>query len=139
MPGLTRILIIDDEKHCREALRSFLQPAFPKALIVGEASSVAEAALLLPQLSPDLLLLDVSLEDGTGFDLLDRFQGGGFKVIFTTAHDEFAIKAFRYSALDYLLKPVDGEELLTAVQKLSLQGNNSLHHHQLNHLLHNTS
>ena len=134
-----RILLIDDEPPCRDALRIFLRTGCPEARIIGEASSLGEASLLLSDASPDLLLLDVDLGDGTGFDLLDRFPLPAFKVIFTTAHDEFALRAFRYSALDYLLKPVDPEELVSAVRKAAASGNPTQHHRQLEQLRHNTS
>ncbi len=134
-----RILLIDDEPPCRDALRIFLRTGCPEARIIGEASSLAEAAHLLAETSPDLLLLDVDLGDGTGFDLLDRFPQPAFKVIFTTAHDEFALRAFRYSALDYLLKPVDPEELVAAVRKAAASGDAAQQHRQIEQLRHNTS
>lgn len=115
MPDPIRILIIDDEPSCRVSLRNFLRNDFPEAIIVGEAGSVSEASALITQAGPDMLLLDIHLGDGTGFDLLDQFPAPRFKVIFTTAHDEFAVRAFRYSAIDYLLKPVDPDLLLEAL------------------------
>ncbi len=139
MPAPIRILIVDDEQPCREALRSFLRTGCHEASIIGEASSLAEATERVSQLSPDLILLDVDLGDGTGFDLLDRFPQPNFKVIFTTAHDEFALRAFRYSALDYLLKPIDPEELIAAVRKASVPGASSEYHRQIEQLRHNTS
>ncbi len=102
-------------------------------------SSLAEAIIVLPTLSPDLILLDVDLGDGTGFDLLDHFPNPKFHVIFTTAHDEFALRAFRYSALDYLLKPIDPEELIMAVQKAAQPRESLDYHRQLNQLRHNAS
>ena len=95
MQPAMRIFIIDDEPPCRQAIRTFLQSGCPEATIIGEASSVADAVRVLPASMPDLLLLDVQLEDGTGFDLLDRFPKPGFRVIFTTAFDEFALRAFK--------------------------------------------
>lgn len=134
MPSFIRILLVDDEAHCRDAIRLFLQTRCPEALILGEATSVAEAARMLPELTPDLVLLDVDLGDGTGFDLLDRFPKPAFGVIFTTAHDEFALRAFRYSALDYLLKPVDPDELAEAVQKAAVPKESSEYHRQIEQL-----
>jgi two-component system, LytTR family, response regulator len=118
MTGPLRIFIVDDEPSCRNTLRSFLQDDFPEAIIAGEAGSIEKAVPLIKQTGPDLLLLDVHLEDGTGFDLLDCFSPPKFKVIFTTAHDEFALRAFRYSAIDYLLKPVDPDLFLEAVRRI---------------------
>ncbi len=117
MPEPIRILLIDDEPSCRNTLRSFLDDDFREAVITGEAGSLDAATALIEREGPDLIFLDIHLEDGTGFDLLDRFPKPKFKVIFTTAHDEFAVKAFRYSAIDYLLKPVDPDLFLEAVQR----------------------
>ncbi len=139
MSPAIRILLVDDEAHCREALRIFLHAGCPEAQIIGEASSLAEAKAMLMELAPALILLDVDLGDGTGFDLLDHFPRPNFKVVFTTAHDEFALRAFRYSALDYLLKPVDPEELVAAVCKASIPGESIKYQHQLEQLRHNTS
>lgn len=136
MPDPIRILLVDDEAPCRDALRAFLNDC-PEAQIVGEAPSLAEATKLIPQTSPDVLLLDVALEDGTGFDLLDNFPQSNFRVIFTTAFDDFALRAFRYSALDYLLKPVDPEELVAAVRRAGISGDPALRHRQLDQLRHN--
>lgn len=134
-----RIFIVDDEPPCREALRSFLHSDCPEALITGEAASVAEATQLLPRANPDLILLDVQLTDGTGFDLLDRFPKPNFRVIFTTGFDDFALRAFKYSAVDYLLKPVDPGELIAAVRRVSLPGDPAVYQRQLEQLRHNTS
>lgn len=112
-----QIMIVDDEPAARGALRNLLHANCPDVFITGEAGSVGEALQLLEKKSPDLLLLDVEMEDGTGFDLLDRISKLRFNVVFTTAHNDFAIRAFRYNAIDYLLKPVDPDELATAVQK----------------------
>ena len=139
MQPTLRIFIVDDEPPCREALRAFLRSGCPEAIITGEAASVAEAARLLHQAAPDLLLLDVHLADGTGFDLLDRFPKPGFRVIFTTAFDEFALRAFKYSAVDYLLKPVDPEDLVAAVRRAQLPGDPVAYQRQLEQLRHNTT
>lgn len=135
MAAPIRILIVDDEPPCRDTIL-FLRNEYPAAMVVGEAATLAEkAAVLLLELNPDLVLLDSNLPDGTGFDLLDQFPAASFKVIFTTAHDDFAIRAFRYSAIDYLLKPVDPDLLFQAIKKaetLNLQ-----HSKQLIQLRHN--
>ncbi|MEO6759484.1 MAG: LytTR family DNA-binding domain-containing protein [Saprospiraceae bacterium] len=134
-----RIIIVDDEPHCREALRVFLQADCPEALIVGEAPSVAQALQMLPAAKPDLLLLDVQLEDGTGFDLLDRMPKPTFRVIFTTAHNEFALRAFRYSAVDYLLKPVDPADLIAAVRRVCRPGDPAIFQRQIDQLRHHNT
>lgn len=121
-----RIIIVDDEPAARDALCNLLKANCPGVAVIGEAGSVAEAVDLLEEQSPDLLLLDVEMGDGTGFDLLDQIRAVRFNVVFTTAHDDFAIRAFRYNAIDYLLKPVDPDELVAALQK-ARQNNNYLH------------
>ncbi|MBL7803685.1 MAG: response regulator transcription factor [Saprospiraceae bacterium] len=121
MTSTLRVFIVDDELHCRALLRNLLRDVCPETQIAGEAGSITEAAEALRHTRPDLLLLDISLPDGTGFDLLDRFPQPDFRVIFTTAHDEFALKAFRYSAVDYLLKPVDPDQLAESVHKAGRQ------------------
>jgi two-component system LytT family response regulator len=89
--------------------------------VVAEAGSVAEAVRLIMQHKPQLLFLDVHLPDGLGFDILKQLGSSGHKVIFTTAHDNYAITAFRFNAIDYLLKPVDPEMLIEALSRVREQ------------------
>ncbi len=112
-----RTIIIDDEEHIRDSLRKLIGKHCPQIHVIGEACSVSQAETFIRQNEPDLLLLDVQLEDGSGFDLLQKFDSPGFKVIFITAHNEFAIKAFRVSAVDFLLKPINQEELCQAINR----------------------
>ena len=118
MKMMKRIAIIDDEPDARQALCTLLNSLCPDVEICGEAHSVESAYVLLRQTQPQGILLDISMEDGTGFDLLDKFSSPPFQVIFTTAHDEFALKAFRYHALDYLLKPINPEALAQAIDRI---------------------
>ena len=117
---MKRIAIIDDEPDARQALRTLLATLCPDVEICGEADSVQSAYALLRQSQPHGVLLDISMEDGTGFDLLDKFPRPSFQVIFTTAHDEFAIKAFRYHALGYLLKPINPVELAQTIDRVKM-------------------
>jgi len=112
-----KIIIVDDEPDARAFVRNMLMRNCPDVVLAGEAGGVEDGVALLRQMQPDLLLLDVEMEDGTGFDLLDRVSLPNFNVVFTTAHDDFALRAFRYNAMDYLLKPVDTAELVAAVRK----------------------
>lgn len=112
-----RSFIADDESAARTVIKDYLAQSFPDVIVVGEATSVTQAITLLKDQKIDLLFLDVQLEDGTGFNLLDQLPDLNFNVIFTTAHNEFAIRAFRYNAIDYLLKPIDPDEFVIAVQK----------------------
>ncbi len=113
----SRIFIVDDEARSRTSLRNLILTHCPDVELVGDAGSVNEALVLLERIKIDILFLDVALQDGTGFDLLDRLTSIHFNVIFTTAYDEFAVKAFRYNAIDYLLKPINADELITAFHR----------------------
>ncbi|TAK43353.1 MAG: response regulator transcription factor [Saprospiraceae bacterium] len=118
---MKRIAIIDDEPDARQALRTLLTTLCPDVEICGEADSVQSAYVLLRQTQPHGVLLDIAMEDGTGFDLLDKFPRPSFQVIFITAHDEFAMKAFRYRALDYLLKPINPVELAQTIDRVKME------------------
>ncbi len=113
---MIRTLIIDDEPLIRENTEALLQ-AHPDVIVVGTAGSVAEGAVLLRTTRPDLLLLDIQLGDGTGFDLLAGVHNESPSIIFITAFSDQAIRAIRVGALDYLLKPLDEEELAAALDK----------------------
>lgn len=115
---MKQIVIIDDETDARQALRTLITQLCPEVEIVGEADGVESGFVLIRQRKPQGVLLDISMEDGSGFDLLDKFPNPDFQVIFTTAHDDFALRAFRYHALDYLLKPIIPAELAQAIDRL---------------------
>lgn len=112
-----RAIIADDEASARAVIKQFLSLYFPEIQISGEAASVKEAIQLIKDQKFGLLFLDIELEDGTGFNLLDQLPELNLNVIFTTAHNEFAIRAFRYNAVDYLLKPIDPDDFRAAVEK----------------------
>lgn len=114
---MLRTIIIDDEPHMRLTLGNLVKQYCPEIEVVAKADGVKSGFDAVKKFHPDLVLLDIKMEDGTGFDLLQKLDPVDFKVIFITAYDEFAIKAFRFSALDYLLKPVDPDELVEAVGK----------------------
>lgn len=111
-------VIIDDEQDAQITLMRFVQMHCPNVTIVGVADGVQEGLKLLASKDVDLVFLDIKMNDGTGFDLLKKLPEINFKLIFTTAYDEFALKAFKYSAIDYLLKPIDPIELQEATQRL---------------------
>ncbi|MEI9998671.1 MAG: LytTR family DNA-binding domain-containing protein [Verrucomicrobiota bacterium] len=111
-----KALIVDDERLARTEMRRLLK-AHPQVEIVGEASSSQEAAQKIAKLAPDLLFLDVQMHEDTGFDLLARLEPPLPRVIFTTAFDEYALRAFEVNALDYLLKPVDPVRLKESLQR----------------------
>ena len=112
-----KALLIDDERLARGELRRLLADA-PQIEVVGEASNADEAREQLTKLKPDLLFLDVQMPGETGLDLLETLEPPAPLVIFTTAYDEFAVKAFELNALDYLLKPVDPARLEAALERL---------------------
>jgi len=114
---LLRTIIIDDEILMRQTLEKLVHEHCPHVKLVARAGSVKTGVEAIRHHQPDLVLLDIKLEDGTGFDLLNKLEPVDFKVIFITAYDEFAIKAIKFSALDYLLKPVEPEDLKQAVDK----------------------
>ncbi len=110
-------ILVDDMPQALQVLRADLEETSPDVEILGTADSVVSAAKLLRQEEPDLLFLDIMLGDGTGFDLLEIFPNLRSKVIFVTAYEEHAIKAFRFAAIDYLLKPINPEDLKKAVDR----------------------
>lgn len=118
-------ILIDDMPEAIDVLRADLEIHCPDIHVIGTADGVVSAAKLLRQQQPDLLFLDILMGDGTGFDLLEIFPNLASKVIFVTASDEYAVKAFRFSAIDYLLKPIVPLQLKEAVVRVQqrLQGN----------------
>ena len=114
---MLRTLIIDDEKPVRESLQELLHANCPNVKLVGQADGVRSGVAAIFEHHPDLILLDIKMADGTGFDLLEQIEPAECKVIFITAYNEYAIKAIKFSALDYLLKPLDSAELTEAVNR----------------------
>ena len=115
---MIKALIIDDDSISRMLLREILKKTITNVELLGEASSVEEGLALIEQKDPDVVFLDISMPDGTGFDLLDKLKKIDFKIIFITAYSEYAIKAFKYSAFDYLVKPINVEELAKAINRI---------------------
>ncbi|MEQ8469995.1 MAG: response regulator [Marinoscillum sp.] len=118
-----RTLIVDDERLARKELMTLLEP-HKKIEIIGEATDVDDALEKINKLNPDLIFLDIQMPGKTGFDLLESLETVP-EVIFTTAYDEFALKAFEVNALDYLLKPIQPERLEEAIAKLRIQDSTS--------------
>jgi two-component system LytT family response regulator len=113
-----KIILIDDEPQAIRALKAMLEILFQEAEVIATASTVEEGIKLLKDYTPDLVFLDIRLPDGDGFEVLNSIQGKKIPVIFATAYDQYALKAFRYSAIDYLLKPINPDLLQEAVQKV---------------------
>jgi two-component system LytT family response regulator len=112
-----KTIIIEDEKGAAEVLYFMINRVARDIEIVSMSSSVEEAYESIKKHSPDLVFLDIRLKDKTAFDLLEKFDNIDFKIIFTTAYDDFAVNAFKYAALDYLLKPIDPIELKNALNR----------------------
>ncbi|MEP6681969.1 MAG: LytTR family transcriptional regulator DNA-binding domain-containing protein [Parafilimonas sp.] len=115
---LFKALIIDDEFQSRSLLHKMLQQYFPEIVIAGEASTVEGGLFAIKEHKPNIIFLDIQIKEQTAFDLLNRLPEINFALIFTTAFDKYAIKAFRFNAIDYLLKPIVTEELIEAINKL---------------------
>lgn len=115
------IVIIDDEIDARENLSSTLISLCDDINIMAEADSVSSGIALLTRIKPDLVFLDIDLTDGSGFNILEQLPDITFKIVFVTAYNNYAIKAFKVNALDYILKPIDDQELINAVEKARQQ------------------
>lgn len=112
-------IIIDDEAGARASLKQEVELNCPEINIIGEGGSVAEGVRLIRQMGVfDLLFLDIQMTDGSGFDILEKVDYQSFKTIFTTAYSDYALKAIKFAPHDYLLKPIDGDELREAVDKM---------------------
>ena len=118
---MIRAVIIDDIPEAIAVLKSDLENYCVNIEVVGSADGVVTGAKLIREIKPDLVFLDIQMKDGSGFDLLEILPDVQFKLIFTTASDEFAVKAFKFSAVDYLLKPIDPDELMDAVSRVETQ------------------
>jgi two-component system LytT family response regulator len=115
---MIRAVIIDDVEASRQTLADDLKQYCPEIKLLGFAENVSTGIQLIDQQKPDLIFLDVQLGDDLGFNILEKIKHKNFKVIFTTGSDRFAIQAIKFSALDYLLKPIDPDDLVIAVNKL---------------------
>lgn len=114
---MIKAIIVDDEKASRDALKGLLQRYCSNVEVVAEGENVAGGIEVIRLFTPDLVFLDVQMPDGSGFRLLEQLDEISFEVIFTTAFDQYAIKAIKYSALDYLLKPIIPDDLIKAIEK----------------------
>ncbi len=115
---MIRAVTIDDEPESRKAITNILTDYCKDVTILGEADNVASGIKLIKETNPDVVFLDIQMPDGNGFDILESFDTINFHVIFVTAFNQYAIKAIEFSAIDYLLKPLDPAKLLKAVEKL---------------------
>jgi two-component system LytT family response regulator len=135
---MIKALIVDDEKNSRELLKNLLEKNCSTEIeIIGLAENIDKAEAMVRNFQPQLIFLDIELSGHSGFDLLERIQDVKFDVIFTTAFDHYALRAIKYSALDYLLKPIDVEELKQSIEKIKAKQNKETSLNQLQLLLQN--
>jgi class 3 adenylate cyclase/CheY-like chemotaxis protein len=118
---MIKAIIIDDEVHCIDTLSILLADYCPEVEVMAKCMSAKKGLEAIEKLKPELVFLDIEMPVMNGFELLEQFKKIPFSVIFTTSYDQYAIKAIRFSALDYLLKPIDPKELIAAVHKVQLQ------------------
>jgi len=130
-----RAILVDDEAPNLENLKILLNKNCPDIKVVASVSNIGEALTQINLHRPDLLFLDIQMGKTTGFDLLNQLTEKTFEVVFVTAYDHYGIQAVKFAALDYLLKPVDPEELKAAVEKAEIRIKNKIHGEQLNFLL----
>lgn len=124
-----KVLIIDNDSSIREGLTSLLKKLCPQISEISEAEGVATGLRAVSDLKPELVFLDVEMDDGTGFDLVQKLGNYNFQLIFITAHNKYAVNAFKFSAIDFLLKPIDPIDLVVSVNKaMSQQKNRDLEH-----------
>ncbi len=122
-----KLLVIDNEANQRAAIQLLLKSFCPEITAIQEAAGVRSGLEKINSFQPDIVLLDVEMDDGTGFDLMNQVKKPGFQLIFITAHNQYAITAFQHSAIDYLLKPVDPEMLHNSIKRAAAYiKNNSL-------------
>lgn len=132
-----KAIIVEDELHSREFLKNIITDYCADLSIVALAASVEEGVAAIKLHKPDIIFLDIEMQTGTGFDLLQQFPRPEFEVIFTTAYDHYAIRAIKFSAVDYLLKPIDIEELQESVAKVIEKRKNSTGQQAIQMLLKN--
>lgn len=119
-----KILVVDNETNIRESIVLMIENFCPFDAEIYQANGVLDGLKAITEINPNVLFLDVELDDGTGMDLLSKLSEIDFHVVFITAHNKYAIDAFRYSAIDFLLKPIQPDELIDAFDKISKQAKN---------------
>lgn len=132
-----RAIVVDDENHCIQTLRYDLARLCPQVEVIAESTFGEDAVQKINTLKPDLVFLDIEMPGMSGFELLRRLMPISFEVIFVTAYDQYAIQAFRYATLDYLLKPVVGEQLKEAIARVMAHRHVPDQSFQFDTLLHN--
>ena len=132
---MLNVVIVEDEHHNRENLKALLEEVPAPIKLLGEAATKAEAVDMIRAVKPDLVLMDIELNEGTGFDVLSELPKGGFEVVFTTAFEHYALRAIKFSSIDYLLKPINQNELNEAIDKARQKKDEVMQKRQLELLL----
>ncbi|MFK5855437.1 MAG: LytTR family DNA-binding domain-containing protein [Bacteroidota bacterium] len=117
---MLRTIVIDDEPNARQVVKNIVELYCKMATVIGEAENISKGVKIINELKPDLVLLDIKMPDGTGFDLLKKVDAVDFHFIFITAFEQYAIRAIKQSALDYIVKPIHTNELIAAIERASL-------------------
>ena len=136
---MIKAILIDDEQHCIDRVKQLLKPYQNTISILGEFTTVDSGIKGIKSLNPDVLFLDVQIHKQTGFDVLMAIEDYPFEVIFTTAFESFALQAFRFSAIDYLMKPIDEDDFKFAIDKLNSKIESKDFSKKVSHLLNNIS
>ena len=118
---MIKAILIDDEVHCIDTLSMLISDYCPEVQVIEQCVSAKQGLIAVGRHHPELIFLDIEMPVMNGFEFLEQFTDIPFSVIFTTSYDQYAIKAIHFSALDYLLKPIDPKELVAAVQKVRVQ------------------
>lgn len=132
-----KIIIVEDERHSRETMIKLLDEFCSNVKVIGTAATVKEAVTLINMTDPDVVFLDIELHSGTGFDVLNEVDKIDFNIVFTTAYEQYAVKAIKMSSLDYLLKPINYQELQEAVEKAKKIKNEATYSQQVSTLIDN--
>ena len=134
--NMLKAIIVDDEQNSRETLKLMLERYCPQVDVVAMSDSYESALEDIRYHKPDIVFLDIQMPDGNGFKLLEQFKEIDFFVIFTTAYEEYAVKAFKFNAIDYLLKPIISEDLIKAVEKVKkTMGTGTIDVYNIKHIL----
>lgn len=134
-----KVVLIEDNPAARRSFSQLLEEYCPDVKLIGEAENVAKGLDLLTNCSPDLVFLDIEMPDGTSFDILRKLPEINFQIIFASSHEKYALRAIKFSAIDYILKPIDPEELVNAIEKAKSELTNHKTSQKVQTLIHNTN
>lgn len=134
-----KVILVEDNPAARRNFSQLLDQYCPDLQLIGEAENVAQGLDLLKNCKPDIVFLDIEMPDGTSFDLLRKLPEINFQIIFVSSHEKYALRAIKFSAIDYILKPIDPEELVNAIKKVKSELTNHKTSQKVQALIHNTN